>query len=388
MSLVNVLSGVVGLLGLLLVMAMSMTIAARVAGRLLGVANFRWFDERPVPAAWWRWSLIRLASALAPVAVSIALFWGTMLVGGVPESDPSTRVEVLEGAARDGGVRDGDRILRIGGEAVADWDQLRAAVKRHSGPTLVEVERDGAKVALSVTPRDGRIGVGPRMLRQKLGAADAARRAIPMPFAVVRATLRELGRSVSATSRRHLSGPVSIVRETSKAGQDSGFSYFFLLATLAGYLWPFAAGLVLFDVVTGYIFRAAQPEAATSASRGYHLDRLRQASLFAAAGYVTFLMAAALTAAGVSFALALSFWAMLAACAGYPLLWSGGKDLWGRLLSALVLVAAVFVPCALPLAVLVLHHQLGRALRKEGFQVTWLNAQPAVPPIEERWGPR
>lgn len=392
MSLVNVLFGVAGLLGLLLVMALSMTAAARVAGRLLGVGNFRWFDERPVPAAWWRWSLIRLASALAPVAVSITLFWGTMLAGGAPESDPSTRVEVLEGAARESGVRDGDRIVRIGGEPIADWDQLRAAVKRHSGPTLVEVERDGAKVALSVTPRAGRIGVQPRMLRLKLSAVDAARRAIPMPFAVVRATLRDLGRSVSATNRPELAGPVGIVRETSKAGQDSGFSYFFLLATLAGYLWPFAAGLVLFDVVTGYIFRAAHPEAGTSASHGYCLARLRQASLFAAAGYVTFLMAATLTAAGVSFALALSFWAMLAACAGYPLLWSGGKDVWGRPLSALLVVASIFVPCALVVAVLVLHHQLGRALRNEGFQVTWLNAQPAAAPIvrtgEERWGPR
>lgn len=389
MSLLNVLFGVVGLLGLLLAMALSMTFAARGARRLLGVGNFRWFDERPAKAAWWRWGLVRSSSALAPVALSIALFGGSMFVGGVKESDPSTRVEVLDGPARESGMRDGDRVMRIGGEPIADWDQLRAAVKRHPGATVVEVERDGAKVALSVTPHAGRIGVQPRTLTRKLGAADTARRAIPMPFAVVRSTLRELGRSVTATSAPELSGPVGIVRETSRAGQDSGSSYFFLLAVLAGYLWPFAAGLVLFDVVTGYIFRTTHPEAATSASRGHRLDRLRQASLFAAVGYATFLAAAMLTGAGVSVALPLSFCSMLAAGAGYPLLWSGGEQLWGRPLSALLLVASIFVPCALLIAVLVLHHQLGRALQNEGFQVTWLSAQPAAAPLaEERWRAR
>src|SRR4051794_10752823 len=114
--------GVVGLLGLLLVMATAMTAAARSTARVVGVGEFRWFDERPARAAWWRWAAVRLASALAPLGVSIALFWGSMLVGGAPESDPSARVEVVDGPARDAGMRDGDRILRIGGEPIADWD--------------------------------------------------------------------------------------------------------------------------------------------------------------------------------------------------------------------------------------------------------------------------
>src|SRR5689334_14566670 len=107
MSLLNVF-GVVGLLGLVLAMATVMTLAAQASARVVGVAGFRWFDERPARATWWRWFLVRLASALAPVALSFALFWGSMLAGGVTEVDPSTRVEVLEGAARTAGMQDGD----------------------------------------------------------------------------------------------------------------------------------------------------------------------------------------------------------------------------------------------------------------------------------------
>jgi hypothetical protein len=386
MSLVNVLFGVVGLLGLVLAMATVMTLAAQATARVVGVAGFRWFDERPARAAWWRWFLVRLASALSPVALSFALFWGSMLGGGVTEVDPSTRVEVLEGAARAAGMRDGDRILRIGGEPIADWDQLRAAVKRHGGVTTVEIDRDGATLTLPVTPRTGRIGVQPRTLKLRPGVAAVARRAITMPFAVVRSTFEELARLIRRADPPELTGPVGVVRETAKAGHESGSAHFFLLAVLAGYLWPFAAGLVLFDVVTGYVFRATHPEAATSALPGYRLDRLRQAALFASAGYATFLAAALLTKAGISIALLPLVWSMLAAAAGYPLLWSGGKELWGRPISALVLVAAVFVPCVLLFAVLALHQHLGRALRREGFQVTWLNAQPAAMKSEhERW---
>jgi hypothetical protein len=375
--------GVVGLLGLLLVMATAMTAAARLTARVVGVGEFRWFDERPARAAWWRWAAVRLVSALAPLGVSIALFWGSMLAGGAPESDPSPRVEVVDGPARDAGMRDGDRILRIGGEPIADWDQLRAAVKRHTGATAIEVERDGQSRVLTVTPRSGRIAVQPTMVNRRLGVVESARRAVAMPFAIVRATLRELSRRAN---RSELRGPVSIVRETSKAGQTSGSAYFFLLAVLAGYLWPFAAGLTLFDAVTGYIFRATHPDAATTPRRGYRLDRLRQAALFVSAGYATFLATALLVGAGVSLAAGLLLWAMLAATAGYPLLWNGGKELWGRPLSALVVVAAIFMPCVLLFGVLWLHHGLGRALRKEGFDVTWLRAQPAAQSFEAgRW---
>lgn len=48
--------------------------------------------------------------------MSFGLFWGSLLVGGVWQMEASTRVDVVEGSARDGGVLSGDRVLRIGGK--------------------------------------------------------------------------------------------------------------------------------------------------------------------------------------------------------------------------------------------------------------------------------
>lgn len=385
MSVVTALYGVLGLLGLFLVIAASMTFAARAVGRVVGLSKFRWFDERPAKGAWWRRLVVCAASMVAPLGVSFVLFWGAFLAGGAPQVEVGTQVEVLEGAARDGGIRDGDRVLRIDGAAIADWEQLRAAVKRHTGATAIEVERAGQTLVLSVTPRGGRIGVRPVMRNQQLGVVAAARLAIATPFSVIRATARQLVRT--GADKAELAGPVGIVRETSKAGQESGVAFVSLLAIMAGYLWPFAASVVLFEVVTGFIFRAAHPEAATSSQRGYRLERLRQAALFACAGYVTFLLAAGLDAAGVPLARVLLIGAVAAGAAGYPLLWIGGKEVWDKRVAALVLVGSIFVPCVMLLAVLVLRHNLGRALKAEAFRVTWLSAQPPLRTTEQsRWG--
>jgi hypothetical protein len=387
MSVVSVLFGVVGMLGLFVVLAMAMTLAARAASRLVSVRQFRWFDERPAEVAWWRGGLVRLASMLAPLFVSVGLFWGSLIVGGAPKPDGGTRVDVLDGPARAGGVHTGDRIVSIGGEGVTDFEQLRAAVKRHPGPTAIEVDRAGERLVLSVTPHGGRIGVQPMLMNQRLGVIEAARRAVSMPFGVVRATASELVRSSEGADKPTLVGPVAIARETSKAQQESGVAFFFLLATLAGYLWPFAALVAMFDAATGYIFRVAHPDASSSTGRGYRLERLRQAALFACAGYVTFLLACALDTAGVPFSRLLLLLAMVTGAAGYPLIWIGGKELWGKPIAAVLLVGSAFVPCLLLFAVLILHHQLGRALKGEAFRVTWLSAQPPVHAVDAqtRW---
>lgn len=386
MSPVYFLYGIVALLGLALTLAVSMTSAARAAAHLLGIASFRWFDPRPAPAASWRWLLLRLASVLAPLALSLLLFFCSLYVAGAPQAT-STRVEVLDGPALMAGLRSGDRVLRVGGEPIGDFEELRGAVRQSRGAVPVEVERDGQRLLLEVTPRGGKIGVAPLPQMERMSALAAARRALPMPFLVVQGAARDLARATTGAAKSDLMGPVAIVRETSKAQRQSGFAFLSLLAVLAGHFWLFAAGVVVFDVVTGYIFRAAHPAAASSSQRGYRLERLRQASLFACAGYATFILAAGFDAAEVPYARLPLMLAVVTGVAGYPLIWSGGKEVWGRPVAALVLAGSILVPCVLMLVVLALHFALGRALEGEGFRVTWVSAQPPLAPTEQtRWG--
>lgn len=373
-----VLVGLVGLLAFFVMSAGSMTWMARAVGSALGIPNFRWFDPQPASAAWWRWLLVRVSSMAAPLVLSTTLFWASLYTGGVP-SVTGTRVDVQAGPALAAGVRTGDRVLRVGDEPVRDFDELRAAVQRSRGVIAVEVERDGQRLVLEITPRGGRIGVSLLPGREQLSALSAARRALPMPFALVGSVAHELVRAPA--HRAELRGPVGIVRETS-AEQRSGNALLGILAALVGTWWPCAAAVVLFDIVTGRIFAAAHPETASASQRGWRLERLRQAAMFTCAGYATFLVAAGFDAAGVPFARLLLVGALMTGGAGYPLTWLGGREIWGRPSAGLVLLASMFAPCLLLFVVPAIHYRLGRALKSEGFRVTWLSAQPPAAPVE------
>jgi hypothetical protein len=355
MSLTYVSYGVLGLVCLLAALAASMTLAARVAARLVGIESFRWFEAQPVQAAWWRRLAVGLASVLAPLGLSIVVFWASLYVGGVPQAT-SNRVEVLDGAARAAGMQDGDRVLRIGEEPIRDFEHLRSAVKRHDGKVEIEVERTGQRVLLQVTPRAGKIGVMPQTQLEPISFFAAGSRAVAMPFQVLYRAGHDLVRQSTAT-KPQLSGPVAIVRETAKARQRSGVEFFTLLAVLAGYLWPFAAMVPLFDVVTGHSFRAAQPPPAVP-SLSYQLERFRHALLFACAGYVMFTLGWLLDAADVRFSRILLVWGMATCGAGYPLVWLGAKAKWGRPFAALLLAGSASVPCVLLIAMLVVRRGL------------------------------
>ncbi|MFC4336734.1 M50 family metallopeptidase [Salininema proteolyticum] len=61
--------------------------------------------------------------------------------------------------AYEAGMRDGDRIVSVGGESVGDWDGLLTAVTalEPEEPVDVVVERDGADVDLTVTPYTAKV---------------------------------------------------------------------------------------------------------------------------------------------------------------------------------------------------------------------------------------
>jgi hypothetical protein len=374
MSAVYLLGGVVGYLGLLGALTISMILTAKQVARWVGVPEFRWFREPTVRVAWWRSLVVRAAAGVAPLCVAIGLSWASFLINGIPKITTHVEVDVLEGPARRAGLRDGDRIVSLGGEPIANWEQLRAVAHRSQGPTLVVVERAGSRIELLVTPLAGRLAVGPRYNVEKLSAGAALAEGIKLPFAVIRASARSFVELGAGREKAEFQGPVGIVRETSSA-QRQGSALTFL-AMLAAYLWPFLMGIPLFDAAASRVFRAMHPRAEQSALRGYRLERLRLTLLLAASGYVTVALASALTTAGLPVAVVLLLWAMPAATATYPLIWIAGSEVWSRGVVLLMLGIALFVPCLPLLIILGLLRDLRLALRNEGFSAGWFRAEP------------
>ena len=148
------------------------------------------------------------------------------------------------GVADLAGLREGDRILAIDGEATADWVQVVAIIREAPGRSLrLDADREGRTINLSVTPaaaddrgkRIGRIGIGVReqdidrtavMTTVRYGPIDSLGKAAGQTWETSIFSLTMLGRMVvGEVSWKNLSGPVTIA---DYAGQSAklGLSYY------------------------------------------------------------------------------------------------------------------------------------------------------------------
>ena len=128
------------------------------------------FQAQPL----WQKALIVAAGPVTNFLVAIAILASFNVAYGKLEIPPVVQVLAEEGAAAEAGIAIGDRILRIDGESIEGFDQLRSHIAPHPGATVnVEVERDGETLDFaftipSITEQDrfgnqfevGQIGVG------------------------------------------------------------------------------------------------------------------------------------------------------------------------------------------------------------------------------------
>lgn len=168
---------------------------------------------------------------------------------------PAMIDSVVEGSPAAGVLWPGDLVLAIDGTRIGSASEVAPAVQAvggRDGPGMVEVERNGERMALELAPRrstdpqrPGRWELGIALAAPQAPAYDAVQRYGPL--AAVPAALRETGRLASDSlgmmrrmltgeaSVKNLSGPVTIARAanaSAKRGAD-WFLYFLALLSLS-----------------------------------------------------------------------------------------------------------------------------------------------------------
>jgi regulator of sigma E protease len=148
--------------------------------------------------------------------------------------------DIREGTPAYGVLAEGDRITAIDGQPVADFSDIAPQVKAlalRGGPGMIEVERDGKRLALPLTPIVQRQEDGTETpilgVVRKVGGApppfDAVRRYGPLeavPMAVretwnkARDTVGFIGRMVTGNaSLKYVSGPITTARAANATAQ-------------------------------------------------------------------------------------------------------------------------------------------------------------------------
>jgi regulator of sigma E protease len=190
-----------------------------------------------------------IAGPLANYFFASIVFFASMMLGG--KEVETTRVEVVpEGAAAAAQMQDGDEIVAIDGKRIEKWNEMRDVVRQHPNQAIsIEVKRDGKPVTMTVTPRPGEDGVpviGVRAERAPMPLAEAAKRSVIQPAAIVALTVVSLTRWITGKEEGQLSGPIGIMRETKKAA-DAGIPAYLsivgFLSTSVGFfnMLPFPA---------------------------------------------------------------------------------------------------------------------------------------------------
>ena len=175
---------------------------------------------------------------------SILIFFGLLIGGKEVPDEGSMRVQVEPGPAQIAGVETGDRILQVNGGAVHNWDELKAAVRSHTGEEIdLTIERSDAVVHRLVTPKGeknaGLIHVRPQTHVEPVGVVEAAKISVKAPPLFVYENVREIGKVLAGKEKLQVSGPVGIVKETAKQARTGPGVLLQFLGMLSAYLGAF-----------------------------------------------------------------------------------------------------------------------------------------------------
>ncbi|MEE7559699.1 RIP metalloprotease RseP, partial [Xanthomonas sp. Kuri4-2] len=186
----------------------------------------------------WQRIAIVAAGPIANLLLCMLLLWAMFVIG---KQDYSATVGRAEGLAAAATLRAGDRIVAVDGAAIDSFDQIPAQVQalgKLGVAGMIEVEREGDRLALEIRPTRGADG------SWLLGVAPAASPAPPYDirqqyglFAAVPAAIRETGRMAGDSlgmmkrmltghaSVKNISGPVTIAR-VANASAERGPDWF------------------------------------------------------------------------------------------------------------------------------------------------------------------
>jgi regulator of sigma E protease len=182
------------------------------------------FQTKPL----WQRALIVLAGPLTNLLVAVAIFAAFNFGYGRVVASPEIAQFTEQSAARDAGMRIGDRIVSVDGNAITSFTQIPEYVVPFPGRTVtVGLERDGRAVEIpvkiaSAIEKDqfgneahiGRIGIGAGKVEiVPVGAGEAVSLGVQQSFGIMRMMVTGIGQIFTGErSVKELGGPIKIAK--------------------------------------------------------------------------------------------------------------------------------------------------------------------------------
>jgi regulator of sigma E protease len=201
------------------------------------------FHEKPVGSR----AIVVAAGPVANFLLAIVIFAGLFATVGKPVGTATVSAVVEGSAAARAGLRAGDQILALDGNAVSRFEQVQRHIQPRAGQAVeIRLLRDGAEVTTVATPdardpaaADGaRIGVlgvqGGASRFERLDPLSAVGAGVAMTGELTWQTLVGLGEMlVGQRSATELGGPIRIAEISGQAADLGLYPLFNLMALLS-----------------------------------------------------------------------------------------------------------------------------------------------------------
>ncbi|MEO6093340.1 MAG: RIP metalloprotease RseP [Novosphingobium sp.] len=191
---------------------------------LTAAERARTFNAQPLGQR----ALIVLAGPLTNLLCAVAIFTGFNLAYGHMFASPEVAVLAKDSPAAAAGVRVGDRILAIDGNAIASFTDIPEHVLPYPGSVVtLAIRRDGRELSIPVkiaateqrdefgnSAKVGRIGIGAGKVEvERVGPIEAVRLGFEQTFDIMRMMAAGIGQIISGDrSVKELGGPLTIAK--------------------------------------------------------------------------------------------------------------------------------------------------------------------------------
>lgn len=158
-------------------------------------------------------------------------------LGEVTGFAPLVRIGVLTPhmPAEEAGLRTDDAILAIGDKPIKTFSDLPPLVQAAAGkPLALKIWREGQVFDVTVVPREGRIGVGNKVVIKRFAFPGAVREAGLATWGLTKLTFNVIkGLFKAELSVKTMSGPLGIAQQSGEAIRQGWLTYLNLIAAIS-----------------------------------------------------------------------------------------------------------------------------------------------------------
>jgi regulator of sigma E protease len=192
---------------------------------------------------------IAAAGPLSNYLFAILVLAGLFLFNGQPYTSPVVDTVMEKSAALQAGIKPGDRILALDGNAIGSFEDIKRIISMNSGtPVDVTLERNGERKTIHVTPEialsTDRLGGEHKMGRIGITSTKMEYRYLKLPGALQQATLESW--NLTATTLKavgqmiigirgtdELGGPLRIAEMSGKIAQEGVSAFIWFLVVIS-----------------------------------------------------------------------------------------------------------------------------------------------------------